>query len=132
MIPSDVNVMALTATATMETYKCALQQLSMTYPVLITLPPDRGNIMYAIHPAVTLDELSDILCRNLCSTSFLKTVLFVQKYRDCSGQLEYKLGGDITSPRNYPNLSQYRWIEMSSSILTAEKKEQILSAFSSK
>ncbi len=106
----------------------------MTNPVLITLPPDQGNIMYAIHPAVTLDELSDILCRNLCSTSFLKTVLFVQKYRDCSdlySQLEHKLGGDITSLRNYPNLSQYRRIEMFSSVLTAEK-ELILSAFSSK
>lgn len=135
IVPSNVNVMALTATATIDTYQCALKQLSMTDPVLVSLPPDRGNIVYSIHPAVTLDELSDILCRDLCSTNFPKTVVFVRKYRDCSdlySQVAHKLGGEITSPSNYPNLSQFRRIEMFSRVLTADKKEQILSSFSSK
>ena len=44
LIPSGVNVMALTATATSETYDCALIQLAMTDTVLVALPPDRSNI----------------------------------------------------------------------------------------
>ena len=59
-------------------------------------------------------------------------VLFVQKYKDCSDLyaiLEHKLGGAITFPPDYPNLSQYRRIEMYSRVLTTEKKEQILSTF---
>ena len=134
IIPSNVNVMALTATATTETYQCALRQLSMSDPVLVVLPPDRGNIMYTVCPAANLDELSELLCRDLCDTNkiFPKMVLFVQKYRDCSDLyaiLEHKLGSAITFPPDYPNLSQYRRIEMYSRVLTTEKKEQILSTF---
>ena len=67
--------------------------------------------MYTVCPTVNLDELSDIICRDLCDTSktFPKTVLFVHKYRDCSDlyfHLECKLGGAITFP--HPNLSQPR------------------------
>ena len=40
LVPCSVNVMALTATATTETYHCALKCLSMNDPVLIALSPD--------------------------------------------------------------------------------------------
>lgn len=50
VIPSGVNVMALTATATSETYHCALKHLAMKDTVLVALPPDRGNIKYTIKP----------------------------------------------------------------------------------
>ena len=36
--------MALTATATSETYHCALIQQAMMDTVLVALPPDRNNI----------------------------------------------------------------------------------------
>lgn len=137
VIPSGVNVMALTATATSETYHCALKHLGMKSTVLVALPPDRGNIMYSIMPIATLEELSTSLCNKLCDGNkpFPKTVVFVRKYRDCSDLyaiLQYKLGSAITDPPGYPNVSEYRRVEMYSRVLTTEKKEQVLSTFSSK
>ena len=113
IIPSNVNVMALTAIATTETYQCALRQISMSDPVLVALSPDRGNIVYTVCPAANLDKLSELFCRDLCDTNqnLPKMVLFVQKYRDCSdlyALIEHKLGGAIIFPPGYPNWSQCR------------------------
>ena len=44
--------------------------------------------------------------------------------------LKHKLGIEITNPYGYPNVSQFRRVEMFSRVLTTEKKEQVLSAFS--
>ena len=67
--------MALTATATSETYHCALIQLAMTDTVL-ALPPDRSNIRYSVKPATTLATLTGELSSQLCDLSkeFPKTV----------------------------------------------------------
>ena len=46
IILSGVNIMALTATATIETFHTVVQQLSMCKPVLVGMPPNRGNIMF--------------------------------------------------------------------------------------
>ena len=59
--------------------------------------------------------------------------MFVRKYKDCSDlydMLKHKLGIEITNPYGYPNISQFRRVEMFSRVLTTEKKEQVLSAFS--
>ena len=65
---------------------------------------------------------------------FPKTIVFVRKYKDCSdlydNMLEHKLGIEITNPNGYPNVSQFRRVEMFGRVLTTEKKEQVLSAFS--
>ena len=137
LVPCSVNVMALTATATTETYHCALKCLSMSDPVLIALSPDRGNIRYSVHPSANIKELCELLHVELSDTGkkFLKTVVFVRKYSDCSDLytlLEHKLGSAITNPPGYPNVSKYRRVEMYSRIMTTEKKEQVLSNFSSK
>ena len=78
--------------------------------VLISLPPDRGNIKYSISPKVSLDELSNSLCMELNDMQhcFPKTILFVRRY----GIIEHQLGTAITSPAGYPNLSKYRRVEM--------------------
>ena len=58
--------MALTATATSETYHCALIQLAMMDTVLVALPPDRSNTRYSVKPATTLATLTDELSSQLC------------------------------------------------------------------
>lgn len=44
IIPSGVNILALTTTATSQTLTAVIQRLSMVKPVLVALPPYRGNI----------------------------------------------------------------------------------------
>ena len=61
IVPSTVNIKALTATATHETYLSVLSKLAMTDPVLVSIPPERGNITYYVHPPTSVDELSGML-----------------------------------------------------------------------
>ena len=46
LIPTGVNVIALTATATSETLSIVTQKLSLVKPTLVALPPYRENIAY--------------------------------------------------------------------------------------
>ena len=81
-----VNVMALAATATSETYYCALNQLAMIDPVLVALPPDRITIKCSVKPAITLAKLtSELSSHHLSNLNDLlpKTVLLVRRYQDC-------------------------------------------------
>ena len=112
--------MALTATATTETYHCALKCLSMSDPVLIALSPDRGNIRYSVHPSANIKELHELLHVELSDTGkkILKTVVFVRDCSDLYTLLEHKLGSAITNPPGYSNVSKYRRVEMYSRIMT--------------
>ena len=46
IIPSGVNILALTAMATSQTLCTVIQRLSMVQPILVALPPYRENIFY--------------------------------------------------------------------------------------
>ena len=81
--PSEVPVLALTATALMDTYQEVLNQLSMKNPNLIALSPDRSKIVYSFHPIATLQDLGESLYKDYTGKDgFPKTVLFVRKYKD--------------------------------------------------
>jgi len=56
LLPRNVNVMALTATAARPTLDCVVEKLSMNNPEVFSLPPSRGNIKYVVKPLVTLKE----------------------------------------------------------------------------
>ena len=65
-------------------------------------------------------------------TEFPKAVIFVRQYRDCSDlylMIRHKLGSVFTEPPGYPDVSQFRMVEMYSRILTSEKREHVLSSF---
>ena len=84
--PQKVNVMALTATATTETYHVVTNRLAMTNTVLVALPPYRDNITYEVRPKIDIDQLTTSLCAELNAKwiEFPKTVIYVRKYSDCS------------------------------------------------
>ena len=86
LVPSHVNLMALTATATPDTLHSVVQRLSLKAPVVIAMSPYRNNISYKLVDKATIDELTSELCEELKSkgTTFPKTVVFVRSYRDCS------------------------------------------------
>ena len=80
LVSSSVKVMALTATATAETFSTVTKQLSMWKPILVALSPCRVNIMYKVHPKVSVQEFSDSLCAELAEkrTGFPKTIVKIQ------------------------------------------------------
>ncbi len=86
LISGNVQVMALTATATEETLSIVTKKLYMRKPTLIALSPFRVNIACKVHPKISIQEFADSLCSELLEkrTLFPKTVVYVRKFRDCS------------------------------------------------
>ena len=65
ILQSHVNVIALTATATQETFRCVKDRLSMKDVALIGMYPGRVNIKYIMKPSINVDELSSLLAAEL-------------------------------------------------------------------
>lgn len=85
LVPTPVKILAVTATATTETFHVVTQRLSMDNPTIIALPPHRDNIMDRVDPSIDVNNLTDLL-RDEFQTkraSFPKTILFVRTYEDC-------------------------------------------------
>uniref|UniRef100_A0A1X7VKG1 Helicase ATP-binding domain-containing protein n=1 Tax=Amphimedon queenslandica TaxID=400682 RepID=A0A1X7VKG1_AMPQE len=117
LLSSNVNIMALTATATNETYKAVCKRLSLNTPKLIGFQPNRSNIVYEVKPMIDLDNFCQDIARELKSLAleYPKTVIFVQRYSDCSAiyhTLRKNLGPHITFPPYYPIWQEYLLVDM--------------------
>ena len=133
-IPSSVNVLALTATATKETFDVIVKRLSLENPTVVDIPPFRNNISYSVQPKIDVHTLGEMLYQELKAkrTSFPKTILYVRTYTDCSNvymALKRKMGSVMTEPPGCPNVSGYRLVGMFNRALTEEKEEEVLSMF---
>ena len=134
IIPQQVNIMALTATATQETLKTIIQRLSLRNPKIIAMSPQRINIFLRIDPAVAVDELATKLTEEFIEerVHFPKTVIFCRRHHDCSNLyliLREKLGNEITEPTGYPDLSEFRMVELYTRVSTPAKREAIIERF---
>ena len=112
LLPANVAIMALTATASEETFEVVSKRLSMRHTAIVALPPGAPNITYSICPLQQLDEFTDTICNEIRSLRVLypKTVIFCQKYQDCSDlytTLRGKLNEEFTEPPKYPDLHQF-------------------------
>ena len=81
-----------------------------------------------------MDEFTSSICEELKATraKFLKTVVFVRSYKDCSyiyTMIKRKSGIYFTDPPCFPNLSKFRLVDTYSRILTAERKDQVMVSF---
>ena len=135
VIPTTVNVLALTATATTETFYVVTKRLSMDNPRLVALPPYRDNISYTVHSKTDVDQLTDWIVKELKDKRkiFPKTVIYVRSYTDCSSiyvLLKQKLGPTFTEHPGCPNVTGYRIIDMFTRVLTEQKKDEVLQSFS--
>lgn len=135
LIPSHVNIMALTATATADTLHTVIRRLSLKAPVIVAISPYRNNISYELMDKTTIDQFTSEVYKEIKSKGpkFPKTVIFVRSYKDCSciyAMLKWKLGQYFTDPPGYPNLSAFRLVDMYTRVLTVEKKTEVLDIFS--
>ncbi len=65
IIPSEVNIMALTATVTQKTFKTILERLALRNPKIISVSPQRDNIFFKVSPPVNLNELTAFIKEEL-------------------------------------------------------------------
>ena len=51
LIPYNINLMVLTATATMETFHIVSERLSLHKPLVVAVSPNRENIKLIVQPS---------------------------------------------------------------------------------
>ena len=81
LIPSHVNIMALTATITANTFGVIVNALGMLHPHRVIMSPVRRNLMFAVVPNQTLVLLAKRLRKQLeaMTMNFPKTVVFCRR-----------------------------------------------------
>ena len=67
IIPECVNVMALTATATVSTRKEIIKSLDMQNPVVVSVSPMKENIYYCVSKKMKVNESFHPICEKLAS-----------------------------------------------------------------
>ena len=127
--------MALTATASKATRREVICTLGMTKPVTISICPEKRNIVYYVNEKNgEVEEIFQYLVEELQSnrTETDKTIIFCRTYKDCSNlYLFFKdsLKEEITDPVGYPNISQFRLVDMFTACNTSGIKNSILRSF---
>ena len=129
--------MALTATATCDTFDVIVKQLSLKDPVVVAISPNRANIKLSVKPSQPLEEFAAVISEGLKlqKKNYPKTIVFCNSYNDCSRIYERMLnhlGKDKTVFRGYPNLLEYRLFTMYTRASEDEMKEKIMLLFNTK
>ena len=127
--------MALTATATKETYSVIIDSLCMNDPNLVGLSLVRHNITYEVKPYIKLNDLCYLLSSELLEhrAKAPKTVLFCRTLQGCADVyvgIRKLLGAQITEPAGLPvNLVKFRLIDLFTAGSKAEMRETVITEF---
>jgi len=138
LIPSSVNIVALTATATTEVLKTCTERLSLDNPAVIGKTPNQPHIFYS---AESRPESIDY-CKKLSAEiktkrlSFPKTLIFCRSYSDCGimyRTIEALMGAHFTEPYGSPaQFHCFRLVDMYTRASTNEMKQKVLKSFVTK
>ena len=135
LIPENTNVMALTGTATKNTFHTVLERLGMWDPVVVDVSCNRPNIKLVIQPKQKLEEFSLEIAQRIKNEglNYPKTIVFCRNYKDCTGlylSLVEKLRENLTNPPGYPDLLQYRYVTMYTRASTENMKKLVVDLLS--
>lgn len=134
LVPSHVNLMALTATATKSLRLDVTRILGMKDPTLIATSPSRSNIKYVVQLCATTGEALDATLEGLAShgEKHPRTIIYCRKQKECGEVYLYcrrKLKENFTFPPDAPDLPQYRLVDMFHRSTEASLKESIINSF---
>ena len=134
IVPSGINIMALTATATLNTFHVIKQKLSLDEPVLLSISPVRDNITYRVAPKLDINSFCSTICADLKSKrkTYPKSVIFVRTYSDCCTlylAIRKIMGQVILEPLDAPELSEFLLVDVFTSVSTPGKKEEMICSF---
>ena len=134
IIPSNVNMMALTATASNSLRRQVMKTLGMRNASVISVPQNKNNIKYIVKKFETLENSFGPLAEELLvkEDSMEKVLIFCQTINDCSTLYFFfkrELGRCFTYPQGAPDISKYRRVEMFHSCTESSVKEQIIKSF---
>lgn len=134
IIPSNVNIVAVTATATFATFEAVKYRLSLQEPVIVGISPNRSNIFLQVSPNKLLKPFVERITDDMRKEriNYPKTLIFCRTYQDCIdwySEMIDSLGSHQTEPPGYPNLLQNRLVTMYTGASTASMKKMVISLF---
>lgn len=135
IIPENVHVMALTATAMKATRRCIVRSLDMRKPSIIYVPPVKSNIYYAVagKPEGGICEAFQPIVDHLVSNRNMgRMIIFCKTYDDViniHGFLKRKLGHFFTEPRGSDDYVCYRVVDMYTHCTHESVKSKIIHQF---
>lgn len=86
LIPTRVNIMALTATATKSTRQKVVSILGMINPVVVSISPHKPNILYWVGTKSSMEVMFSPVIQHLKTERTLmpRMIIFYRKYSDCA------------------------------------------------
>ena len=131
ILPHNVYVMALTATATKTLRRDVCDVLGMENPELVSAPPDKDNIKYVVAGFLTMDKAFGLIADQLYEshTLFGRTIIFCQKLDDCCKLYRY-FRLKTTVPHDSQDLCCNRVVDMFHSCTEPCIKDCIIKNFS--
>lgn len=117
LVHETVNVMTLTATATLSVRQEVERVLGMKKPAVVAISPAKANIYYSIKKFETLSEAFGPMLKQLKALrcDFPRTLICCTRLSDCGDlYLLFKefLQDGFTEPIDAPDMAQFRLVDM--------------------
>lgn len=127
-------MMALTATATNKTRAHIIRTLNMQRPTVVSIPPIKDNIMYAVAQKSSIDSAFLPLAKQLAEqrTEMGRVILFCRTYDELTATYHFfkqNLGVEFTEPPGAPELARFRLVDMFSHSTHESVKNEIRAQF---
>ena len=134
LIPRDVRMVALTATATSKLRAQVALTLGMTDELVVSLSPCKANIMYSVRSMTTVADTFLPMVEKLCKERVLfpRTIIYCRRYEDCAELYQLfkdSLSLQFTEPPGSPDLPNFHLVDMYMSCTEEFVKEEIIKAF---
>ncbi len=134
LLPEQVKIMALTATATKMVLTYVAYTLGMEKPIVIALSPCKANYIYNVGLFTTVRRTFQPLLNRLKAVrdKTPRMIIYCQSFKMCGDIYTYLsqgLGPELTEPIDAPNISRFRLVDMFTSVTDAQQKDLIISSF---
>lgn len=123
LLPAGVNIMALTATATVKLRKEVAKIISMGNELVVSISPARHNIVYAVVQFNSIQETFYPLVMAVSQQAMSKIIIYCRSKDDCATLYLYfknNLHENFVYPNNAPDLAQFRMVDMYTSSMDPE------------
>ncbi len=135
LLPEEVPLMALTATASRTLQQKVASILGMNKPAVIAVSSCKANLMYAIaNPFISITKTFQPLLTRLQMerVTMPRVIIYCRKIEDCADLYLFfrnRLGSEFTEPINSPDVYQLRLVDMFTSVTISVVKSHIITTF---
>ena len=136
LIPTSVNIMSLTATASSTSIAHIIRDSGMINPAIVQVSPDKRNLCFGVQAISSIDEfLPLVMLLKEQRTQLKRTIIFCQRQVDCGLLYQFfnrELGDEMLDPvGTHRALTQYRLVDVFSKGTEDYVKENALLQFTS-